>query len=177
MQIDHTCTEASCIRRPGQIDFYQSIFDALLMVLRSFRRERNPEFIPPPPPSPLALGCFRELKSKAGQVWQRRACECLGPLPAGLDTISSGDTLRLCLPCNLFCLSIWWMSCLPALPHTLENGGSRTLLKELQKGRQEAFVFCKEGDFFFCEHECMCVCMCYWARATMSWLRATPDAG
>lgn len=52
MQIDHTCTEASCIRRPGQIDFYQSIFDALLMVLRSFGRERDPEFIPPPPPPP-----------------------------------------------------------------------------------------------------------------------------
>lgn len=104
----------------------------------------------------LALGCFHELKSKAVRVWHWREREYPGPLPAGLDTISSSDTLRLCLPCNLFCLSIWWMSCLPALPHTLENEDSRTLLKELQKGRQDAFVFCKEGGFFHV-HVCECV--------------------
>lgn len=72
------------------------------------------------------------------------ACECLGLLPSSLDTISCGDTLRFCLLCNLFCLSFWWMSCLPALPHTLENGGSRTLLNELQKRKQKAFVFLKQ---------------------------------
>lgn len=36
------------------------------------------------------------------------------------------------------------MSCLPALPHAVENGGSGTLLNELHKGRQEAFVFFKQ---------------------------------
>lgn len=36
------------------------------------------------------------------------------------------------------------MPCFPALPHTLENGGSRTLLNELQKGKQKAFVLSKQ---------------------------------
>lgn len=100
-------------------------------------------------PSPLHLGVLR-VKEQGHLSVTAAACKCLGLLPTSLDTISSGDTLRLCLPCNLFCLSIWWMSCLPALPHTLENGSSRTLLKELQKGRQKAFVFCKQA-FFVCE--------------------------
>lgn len=69
---------------------------------------------------------------------------CLAPLPTSVNTISFGDTLRFSLPCNLFCLSIWWMSCLPALPHTLENASLRTLLKELRKRRRKASVFCKQ---------------------------------
>lgn len=85
---------------------------------------------------------------------------CLAALPTSVNTISFGDTLRFSLPCNLFCLSIWWMSCLPALPHTLENASLRTLLKELWKRRQKASVFCKQFLLLacVCAHVCVCVC-------------------
>lgn len=125
------------------MDFYESGFDALLIVCRVLIPECYPQVIPL---SPLQLGVLWAEEQGRMSV-TAAACECLGLLPTSLDTISSGDTLRFCLPCNLFCLSIWWMSCLPALPHTLENGGSRTLLNELQKEKQKAFVFSKQVFF------------------------------
>lgn len=134
------------------MDFYESKFDALLIVCRVLIPECYSEVIP----CSSSVGRCVSWRARPYTSVTAAACECLGLLPTSLDTISSADTLRFCLLCNLFCLSVWWMSCLPALPHTLENGGSRTLLNELQKGKQKAFVFTKQ---VFCVNGCVQHCL------------------
>ena len=62
----------------------------------------------------------------AKRIVRMAPCKCLpGLLPTGPDTISCGDILRFCWLCNLFGLSMWWMSCFPALPRTLGEQGAR----------------------------------------------------
>lgn len=135
------------------MDFYESKFDALLIAVQGVNAR---VFCPRCARLPPQLCIFSRVEERGRARVTAASCECLGLLPASLDTISSGDTLRFRLPCNLFSLSLWWMSCLPALPHTSENGGSRTLLNELQKEKQKAFVFSKQA---FCVNGCAQHCL------------------